>query len=131
MPINILILPIFIKFALKKDFYISIFYSLLSVISYFIILLSANTVVTKYMSNFTKEKWSKYEELRYLMIDNFEEKYMPLNKKTEDITKILGETSSYKNNICYPIRNQWIKSYYYCLEYDENNLIKEIYIKVY
>ena len=64
------------------------------------------------------------------MVNDLEKKHKFKRKKKEDVIKILGKESENKNRIYYFIKSEWIKCYYYCLEYDENNLITKVYIDI-
>lgn len=135
VPIFLLILPIIFKFILKKKFYKAIIYSFASVIIYLCILFLARLAIISYMSSFTTEKWNnpKYENLRYLMIDNLEEKHNIIGMNKEDIYALLGEEdgSFEEHNRIYYIIGQprWIsvEELYYCLEYDGNGVIINTY----
>ena len=127
IPIFLLILPPVFKFIFKKKFYKAIIYSAVSFVIYLLILFCIRTAITTYMSNFTKEKWdnSSHCNLRYLMVDDFEKKYDVIGMNKEEVYELLGETRSHESNneICYLIREPFLFETYYCLEYDENNII--------
>lgn len=130
LPIIILILPIISKFIYKKQFYKAILKALKAVGVYFILIFTTSIGIRIYISNFTPEKWSNknYYNLRYLMLNDLEEKYELVGMKKEEVIKILGE--EYKKNdkcIYYYIGGEWLESFYYYLEYDENGIITKVY----
>ena len=52
--------------------------------------------------------------------------YKLIGKKTDSVKKLLGKPDgSFDSNksMCYFVKSKWIDSYYYCLEYNENNVI--------
>ena len=82
------------------------------------------------MKSFSVKNWNNYHNLRYLMVDDLEKNYNLIGKKTNDVKKLLGEPDSsfdIDKSMCYFAKSEWIDSYYYCLEYDENNIITETY----
>lgn len=48
----------------------------------------------------------------------------------EEVIKILGKEYERENKIYYFIRGEWLKIYYYCLDYDENNIITNVYVYI-
>lgn len=130
IPIIILLLPVILKFVLKREFYQSVVLSLISVPIYFILIYMINFGISSYMEKFTLEKWEKYQDLRYLMIDDLEKQYHFAGMKKEEALEILGKDYEYENRIYYFIRSAWLRSYYYCLEYDENGTITTVYIDI-
>lgn len=133
LPLIILILPVIIKKTMKQEFYKAILLSCISVIIYFIILFIIKFSILNYMSKFTIQKWNNdnYIDLRYLMLDDLEKKYDFIGMNKEKANQILGLKSyyNYDNGICYFIKNEWLNNYYYCLDYDENNIITKTYKK--
>lgn len=137
LPLLILVLPIIIKQILKIEFSKSVLLSCIAVIVYFIIILVVRFSILTYMGKFTVEKWDNenYTHLRYLMIDDMEQKYDFVGMNKEDVMEILGTESCdirenyhvYDNSICYFVKNEWRDSYYYGLEYDENGVITNTY----
>lgn len=126
LPLIILLLPIIIKKILKKDFYKCILFSFICVCIYFIIL----CIFLSYIGTFSENKWKndKYIDLRYLMIDDLEDKYNFIGMNKNEVIKILGDESS-DDELCYQTSSVMISTYFYCLKYDENNIITEIYEK--
>lgn len=130
LPIIILIMPIILKFVLKKPFYKAILWSLISVAVYFVIIFVTNFGITKYMSEFTFEKWNneEYYNLRYLMLNSLEEQYDFIGMNKEEVIDMLGKESENKNRICYFVGSEFLTEFYYCLEYDENGTITKYYV---
>lgn len=52
-----------------------------------------------YISSYTREKWDKYENLRYNMIDDLESKYNFIGMSEEEIIDILGEPMTVSDHI--------------------------------
>lgn len=132
LPIIILLLPIILKIVFKKQFYKSILLSLIAVVIYFILIFGSSFGIEKYMNKFTIEKWNneKYCNLRYLMLNDLEEKYKLIGMKKEEVMNILGKEYENENYIYYFVGGEWLKSFYYCLEYDENDIITRVYVNV-
>lgn len=127
LPVMILLLPIVIKKLLKKNFYKCILFSLIGVIVYFIILCA----VLYFISTFSESKWknNKYINLRYLMIEDLEEKYDFIGMNKREVIKILGDESFDDNELCYKTSSVMISEYFYCLKYNEKNIVTETYEK--
>lgn len=127
LPVIILLLPIIIKKILKRDFYKCILFSLIGVIIYFIIL----CIFFSYICIFSESKWKndKYIDLRYLMIDDLENKYNFVGMNKNEVIKILGDGNS-DDELCYQTSSVMISTYFYCLKYDENNIVTKTYEKV-
>jgi len=125
IPIIILILPIFIKKILKKDFYKAIIIGCKIIIVYFILIIVIRCFIIGYMSKFTINKWnnSDWYDLRYLMIDSLEKEYNFIGMTKDYVIKILGEGQERENSICYSVKSIWMDSYYYCINFDENNVV--------
>ena len=132
LPIIILLLPIILKIITKKQFYKSILLSLIAVVVYFTIVFATIFGIEKYMSNFTSEKWNneKYSNLRYLMLNSLEEKYNLVGMKKNEVTEILGKEYENEQYMYYYVGGQWLRSFYYCLEYNENDNITKVYVNV-
>lgn len=128
-PIIILLLPIIITKIFKKVFYKSILWGLMMVVVYFLILLFIRYSILRYMGTFTIEKWNhqEYYHLRYLMIEDLEDKYHFVGKNKEEVIRVLGTGNEYDHNICYFVKSEWLDSYDYCLHYDEDNIITDTY----
>ena len=126
LPVIVLLLPIIFKKILKKDFYKCILFSIIGVIIYFIIF----GMFLFYISTFSENRWKddKYTNLRYLMIDDLEDKYNFIGMNKSDVVKILGNESS-DDELCYQTSSIMISTYYYCLKYNENSIITEVYEK--
>lgn len=132
LPIIVLIMPIILKFALKKEFYKSVLWSLISVVVYFVIIFATSFGISRYMSEFTFEKWNNkgYSNLRYLMLNSLEEQYNFIGMNKEEVIGILGKESEHKNRIYYFVGSEFLTEFYYCLEYDENGIITKYYVEV-
>lgn len=126
LPIIVLLLPLIIKRILKKDLYKCIYLSMIGVFIYFIIIIIAVLLLTSY----SERKWkdSKYIDFRYLMIDELENKYNFIGMKKEEAEEILGKGIG-KDELCYQINSNFITVDYYCLKYNDKNIITEIYQK--
>lgn len=125
LPLIILLLPIIIKKILKKDFYKCILFSFIGVIVYFIILCTS----LHFVGTFSESKWKndKYINLRYLMIEDLEDKYDFVGMDKNEVIQILGTEDFDDNELCYKTSMVMITEYFYCLKYDENNSIIETY----
>ena len=126
IPILILILPIIIKCLLKKEINITK-NSLILIILHLVIILILRYSIILYMKHFTIDKWNNpnWIQLRYLMLDDFKNKYKPIGKDKDEITKILGNYD-YVNEecICYDVRLYKDIVYdTYCLYYNIDNII--------
>lgn len=132
-PIILIISPIIWKSVYKKGFYKSILYSILLMILYLIIVFAIILGVKWKFRTFSQEKWKNYENLRYMMIDDFEQKYDLLEMTKQEVIDILGEDIGKENEIQYWIGCRDFFWEYYCLYLDnegniiETNIIKEPY----
>lgn len=131
IPIILILLPLVFKFILKKQFYKSILYSIVVIIIYIPMVFILQYGITNYMRDFTQQKWNNYIDLRYLMIEDFEEKYETIGKEKEDIYKILGtpdvvfEPDTEMGSFCYQVGYDLFDVKYYCFIYDDKNIIVE------
>lgn len=127
LPILILILPIIVKKILKKDFYKCILLSFVGVVIYFIII----CIFISYIGTFDENKWKdeRYIDLRYLMIDDLEDRYDFIGMNKDEVIEILGNDDS-NGELCYQTSSVMISTSFYCLKYDESNIITEIYEKI-
>lgn len=127
MPVLFIFLPIIFSKLLKKEWYKAFLYSfIINVIYVIIILPSIRFGIVGYMKSFSKSKWNNYDNLRYIMVDDLEKNYNLIGKKTNDVKKLLGKPDSSfdsDKSMCYFVKSKWLDSYFYCLEYDENNII--------
>lgn len=127
IPILVLLLPITIKYIFKKkDFNITIAI-FKGMVIHFIIIISLSYGITEYMGYFTIKKWSNLElvELRYLMIDDLEDKYKLIGMTKEEVIDILGKPDyEDEKSICYDARlHKDIVYDTYCLEYGDGLII--------
>lgn len=124
-------LPIIFSKLLKKEWYKAFLYSFIVNVIYLIIILpSIRFGIANYMKSFSKSKWNNYANLRYIMVDDLEKNYNLIGKKTNDVKKLLGKPDSSfdsDKSMCYFVKSKWLDSYFYCLEYDENNVITETF----
>lgn len=129
LPLLLLLSPIIIRKLWKKEFFESILFSILFVLLYFLILWLIRFSIIFYLNSFSVSKWNNpnYRNLRYLMIDGLEERYNFIGKDKKEVIRVLGKENEYDQNLCYHIQNKWLDSYYYCLHYDENNIITDTY----
>lgn len=126
IPILTLLLPIILKFILKNKFYKCFIYSVFSLLIYIFIMLIIRFSILCYYKVFTIEKWeSEHENLRYLMINDLEKKYNFIGMNKNEVYKILGKNYDHdiNNCICYFIGYAIFDIDFYCLEYNENNII--------
>ena len=131
IPIIFLLLPIILKIILKISFSKTMIYSFIITIMYIPILLITNLSITIYMKNFTIDKWNeKSVHLRYLMIEDFENKYRPIGKNKEEIIKMFGVDYSRlrdnDNSFCYVVGATGFKVVHYCFIYDDKDTIVDI-----
>lgn len=132
LPIIILGLPIILIVFFRKGLYRSILNTIILSAAYFLFVFTVNFGICKYMSSYTFEKWcnDSYHGLRYLMIEDLEKKYDFIGMRKEDVIEILGKEYENEDYIYYFIRSEWLKTYYYCLQYDSNNIIVKVYINL-
>lgn len=124
IPALILLLPFIIKYLFK----INIFkFILIELLIHFILIICIHYSIINYMKHFTSSKWKneKWIQLRHFMIDDFEDKYSPINKDKNKIIKILGNYNFISEEcICYDVRlYKDIVHDTYCLYYNKDNII--------
>lgn len=142
-PIILLLLPLFIKYILKKDMEKSLKYSLITFIIYLLFTIILSFSIKTYFKTFTTKKWTKEEwhDLRYLMIDDLENKYTLVGMNKKEISRILGKENDYliqienrnseeenkseKHILLYTIRNGFLEGDNYNIYLDENNIVTE------
>ena len=131
-PIILIISPILWKYVYKKAFDKSILYSILLMILYLIIVFTIILGVKWNFRIFSQEKWEKYVNLRYMMVDDFEQKYDLLKMTKQEVIDILGEDIGENNEIQYWIGCRDFFWEYYCLYLDnDGNIIETNVIKWY
>lgn len=134
IPIIILIMPLIFKFVFKKKFYKSICYSALIIAIHIVILLLLTFGIRNYFKTFTTEKWTNnnWQDFRYLMIEDLENKYNLIGMKKEEVYKILGkEDKTLKelntdNSLCYSIRNGFLEGDYYIISLNDKGFVVNI-----
>ncbi len=91
-----LLSPIYLKAIIsnKKRVY---FLSLLICVSIGVALITGYTNVTSYFREFSVEKWEKYSNERYLMIDDLRENHHMIGKNINDVIKVLGIPDEYND----------------------------------
>lgn len=127
-PILLLILPIFLKVRKK------IILSYIFLFIYIILLLITGYCTAKFLENFSPKNWNKYSDLRYLMIESLEKKYKIVGMEKEEIINVLGKPNkrnfSYfndtENKICYSIMTNVIDTKFFCLTFDDNDIVIKI-----
>lgn len=131
LPVLFIFLPIIFSKLFKKEWYKAFLYSFIINIIYVIIVVPVIRFgIISYMKSFSDTKWDNYDNLRYIMVDDLEKNYNLIGKKTNDVKKLLGKPDSSfdsDKSMCYFVKSKWLDSYFYCLEYDENNVIIETY----
>lgn len=125
LPLFLLILPIIICKKEKKVFYKSILLSLIGIVIYLIMMIVIRVSMTYYFGNFTPEKWRKYPELRGYMFDDLEKNHKIIGMSKDDAINLLGKPEETDKGICYYDSTFVYSDYYFCLLYDENNIITE------
>lgn len=127
IPLLFIFLPLIFNKCLKKEWHKAFLYSFVANVTYVIIILPfIRFGITGYMKSFSVNKWDNYHNLRYLMVDDLDRNYKLIGKKTDSVKKLLGKPDgSFDSNksMCYFVKSKWIDSYYYCFEYNENNVI--------
>jgi len=122
IPIVLLIIPLFINLKFSnyyKTFKISTIIALLYIITMFITHFS----VIEYSKTFTVEKWESMRFLRYIMVDDLEEKYELDKMDKEEVIKLLGNPDIEKDtSICYFIKDD-TNDHYFCLNLENNKVI--------
>ena len=136
LPIILLILPIVFRILWKKTFLKSLLYACVGILIYGLFLVMVRVGITNYFKTFSTEKWSNpdWHGLRYLMIDDLEQKYVLEGSSEEEILKLLGnnemegglQNPERRNMVCYFIDFTFPKSSYYCFYFDENGIVTEI-----
>lgn len=125
LPLLLLILPIIICIKKEKIFYKSILIGLLAIGVYLVIITILRAGLFYYFEKFTPEKWEKYSDLRNNMIDDLEKKYKIVGMSKTNAISLLGTPEETNKGICYYEYQVIFTDYYYCLSYDENNIITE------
>lgn len=128
LPLLLIFLPVIIivKQKFKIAFYRGVILSFFAVAIYLLIV----SMFLSYFDTFTESKWKndKYANLRYLMIDDLEKKYNLIGMNKDDVIKILGDPlEAEEGEMCYQVSSVFITVNYYCLRYDDNNIIVEKY----
>lgn len=128
IPVILIFLPLIINAITNKTYITSLkISSVITLIYIMIILPSIHFVSIEYFKTFTKEKWEDIYFLRYLMIDDLEEKYDLIGTNKEEIIILLGKPNKNENNsICYFVKDD-VEDLYYCLELD-NGIVINTYI---
>lgn len=126
IPILILLLPLIIKYLYKRNIHIFKFI-ILEILIHFTLIVCIHYGIILYMKQFNIDKWSNpnWIQLRHLMIDDFKNKYKPIGKDKDEITKILGNYDYINEEcICYDVRLYKDIVYdTYCLYYNKDNII--------
>ncbi|MCL2591112.1 MAG: hypothetical protein FWD67_09645 [Betaproteobacteria bacterium] len=91
LPLIVLFSPFLIALACKKTLLKSFSVSVIIVIVYFIIVFILNMSLICYFQVFTKNKWVKYPDNRFLMIESLENQYNLIGMPKEEILTLLGE----------------------------------------
>ena len=128
-PLLIMVLPLLIELFFKKSLLKSIFVSFIIALIYFIGIWLINVGMTKYFSSFTEEKWIKYQDNRYLMIDDLDNKYELAGMNKDEIIELLGSplTETIENDeiiIKYWIGESQIKGQIYLI-YMRDGVVKK------
>ena len=132
LPIAALLLPIVIRFFLRKKFYQSVLFGMLAAVICLCVIFTVKQGILSYMKDFTAEKWNHddYTALRYLMIDDLEQKHDLLGMDKEEVIDILGKEGDYNQSLRYHVQNiGMLGTQMYCLSYDENGTITSTYIE--
>ncbi len=128
IPILFILLPFIFKKLLKKEWYKAFVYSFIINVIYIIIIVPVIRFgIISYMKSFSIKKWNNYDNLRYLMIDDLEKNHNLIGMKKDDVNKLLGKEDSNYEGMCYFVKSEFLDSYFYCLKYDENNIITETF----
>ena len=75
-------------------------------------------------------KCMETQKQREVLLKDLEKKYDFIGMRKEDVIEILGKEYENEDYIYYFIRSEWLKTYYYCLQYDSNNIIVKVYINL-
>lgn len=134
MPIILLLMPIILKFTLRKEFYKSILYSCIGIVVYIFIILGLTFGINRYFKTFTKEKWSNdnWRGFRYLMIDDMEKKYNFIGITKNEVYSILGEEDKKLEKlqgeyvICYSMRNGFFEGDYYNIFLNDDDIVTKV-----
>lgn len=94
LPLFIFIVPLVAKFLFKCNFKKAIFVSIISVLIYVILTFGTIFTVHEFLEDFTSNKWKKYPNERYLMLDDMAEEIKFIGMTKENVIEILGEPTS-------------------------------------
>ncbi|MBO7208117.1 MAG: hypothetical protein J6V58_00090 [Clostridia bacterium] len=84
------VLPIVFRKRISKYLSLPLSFIVFTIIS--VVLVGSILAVAKgYISEFSQEKWGKYESLRTYMIDDLEEEYGIVGKTDKQVLELLGE----------------------------------------
>ncbi len=125
--ILVFVLPILFRKRITKYFSLPLSFLIFTIIS--VVLVGSILAIAKgYISDFSQEKWGKYESLRTYMIDDLEEEHGIVGKTEKEVLELLGEPMyNYGNETI--IRYEYyagdgIDSYYYEIVF-ENGIAKD------
>ncbi len=115
--------------------YKAITYTIFIIIAYIIISAVIRIGIQSYLSTFSISKWnnSNWGAIRYFMIDDMEQKYNFIGKSKEEVYRILGtdvheikDKSTGTIIIPYYIRDIFLKSEYYKIYLDKNDIVVDV-----
>ena len=90
------------------------------------ILIAGGTLFTihGYISTFTTEKWEKYKQDRYYMLDDFQEKYELETMTKDEVLVLLGKPDSITDGeFNYVVDTGWIDPIIFYIYFDENGMV--------
>ncbi len=132
-PIIFLFLPTILKKIMHLNEFLSIIYSFIVIITFFLMTVFGGYLTHKYFKDFSSEKWknNNYCNMRNRMIDSLENKYALIGMDRKEIYDILGKPEdricSYdyeqNNKVCYMTFEAMMKNDFYCIYFDENDIV--------
>lgn len=128
IPALLLLLPVFFHFICHKKWIGAFLRSGIMFLVTLTVIFCLHTGIRISMRTFTQDKWKNYSDLRYLMIDDMEEKYDFVGMTKEEAIEILGDDITAEG--CYYIRGELMKLEYYCLVCNESGIITDTYIDI-
>ncbi len=93
---------------------------------YVIIMMLIFSITNTYLSHFDSNKWLKYEEARYLMVENLTSKYKLKEMNETDVLKLLGKPryeDPATNTKQYYIHGYIDDADYLIIKFDKNNKV--------
>ncbi len=141
LPIIIVALPFVVKFLFKKKTSISIIFSYMILFLYTSLMALVNHYAVLELQKFSTVKWNspKYCGYRNNMIADLSCKYSFIGMQRKEVDSILGSIDISKcmydfkkdNEICFFLRSNSYGAYeYFCLYFDDNNIVTDAKVEI-